>query len=54
MGGKTDAIPANGMRKFRLHTNAFYGDGLGGAFTVRVTNVGGAVAFTSSLTSFSM
>ena len=54
VGGKTDAIPANGVRKFRFHTNAFYGDSLGGAFTVRVTNVGGAVAFTSSLTSFSM
>ena len=54
VGGKTDAIPANGARKFRFHTNAFYGDSLGGSFTVRVTNVGGAVAFTSSLTSFSM
>ena len=53
VGGKTDAIPANGVRKFRFHTNAFYGDSLGGAFTVRVTNVGGAVAFTSSLTSYS-
>ena len=54
VGGKTDAIPANGARKFRFHTNAFYGDSLGGAFTVRVTNVGAAVAFTSTLTSYSM
>lgn len=54
VGGKTDAIPANGARKFRFHTNAFYGDSLAGAFTVRVTNVGGAVAFTSTVTSFSM
>ena len=54
VGGKTDAIPANGVRKFRFHTNAFYGDSLGGTFTVRVINVGGAVAFTSTMTSYSM
>lgn len=54
VGGKTDLIPANGVRAFRFHTNAFYGDNLGGSFTVRVTNVGGAVAFTSTLTSYSM
>ncbi len=54
VGGKTDPIPANGVRAFRFHTNAFYGDSLAGNFTVRVTHVGGGVSFTSSLTSYSM
>jgi subtilisin family serine protease len=54
VGGKTDLIAPNAIRKFRFHTNAFYGESLSGDYTVRVTNVGGELAFTSKLTSFSM
>ena len=54
VGGKTDLMPANAVRKFRFHTNAFYGDSLAGSFTVRVIHVGGTVGFTSTLTSFSV
>ena len=60
VGGKTNLLASNGKQKFRLHTNAFYGEKLGDGYTVRVTYVkpaqatSGNLAFTSSLTSFSL
>lgn len=60
VGGKTNLLVNNGKQKFRLHTNAFYGEKLGDGYTVRVTYVksaqatSGNLAFTSSLTSFSL
>ena len=59
-GGKTNLLANNGKQKFRLHTNAFYGEKLNDGYIVRVTNVksptavSGTLSFTPSLTSFSM
>ena len=60
-GGKTNQIPAAGMQQFRMHTNAFYGEKLAGAYEVRIIDLsnssgdtGKGLDFTPTLTSFSL
>ena len=36
VGGKTDLIPVKGQQKFRFFSNAFYGNSLSGAWTVKL------------------
>ena len=42
VGGKTDLIPVKGQQKFRFFTNAFYGNSLSGAWTVKAMLVDSA------------
>lgn len=42
VGGKTDLIPVKGQQNFRFFSNAFYGDSLAGAWTVKVLVLDGA------------
>lgn len=42
VGGKTDLIPAKGQQKFRFFSNAFYGNSLSGAWTVKLMLLDGA------------
>ena len=59
-GGKDFLLADNGNQKFRLHTNAFYGDKLRDGYTVSVTymkpagQTGGALSFRPLVTSFSL
>lgn len=60
-GGKEAPLAQNAEKKFRFHTNAFYGESLAGPFEVRVRSfvavpagAAHALSFTPSLTSFSL
>lgn len=58
-GGKGFLLANNGQQKFKLHTNAFYGDKLSDGYTVTAIYVkpagqtGGTLSFTPVVTSFS-
>ena len=61
VGGKGFKISANGQQKFRLSTNAFYGEGVAGDYVITVFDFSGAsgaagkaLTFKPTLTSFSM
>ena len=61
VGGKDFKIKANGQQRFRLQTNAFYGENMAGDYVISVYDFSGAsgaagktLAFKPSLTSFSM
>ena len=59
-GGKNFPLLNNGMQKFKMHTNAFYGDKLSDGYTVTLTYVkalgqtGGTLSFQPVVTSFSL
>ena len=59
-GGKDFPLASNGMQKFKMHTNAFYGDKLSDGYTVTLTYVkplgltGGTLSFQPVVTSFSL
>ena len=59
-GGKDFPLANNGMQKFKMHTNAFYGDKLSDGYTVTLTYVkplgqaGGTLSFQPVVTSFSL
>lgn len=59
-GGKDFLLASNGKQKFKMHTNAFYGDKLSDGYTVTLTyvkplgQIGGTLSFQPVLTSFSL
>ena len=59
-GGKDFMLASNGKQKFKMHTNAFYGDKLSDGYSVTLTYVkpsgqaGGALSFQPVVTSFSL
>ena len=60
VGGKNFGIKPDAEKRFRFHTNAFYGDKLSDGYTVKTTYIrpagtaGGALDFMATVTSFSM
>ena len=59
-GGKDFMLASNGKQKFKMHTNAFYGDKLSDGYSVTLTYVkpsgqaSGALSFQPVVTSFSL
>ena len=59
-GGKDFLLPDNGKQKFKMHTNAFFGDKLSDGYSVTLTyvkpagQVNGTLAFQPVVTSFSL
>ena len=49
VGGKTDLIPVKGQQKFRFFSNAFYGDSLSGAWTLKLMLMDGVANESTTL-----